>query len=128
MIKRLFKVLGIILAVGFCAFVGTKVLLKIHYLCPIKTVFNITCAGCGTTRMLALMFKFKFAESFRYNQLMFILTIFFGIYGIVNALLYIIKGKIIKLPLKVIIAIIILLIIFMILRNIPSFTFLRPPE
>ena len=70
----------------------------------------------------------KFVEAFSYNQLMFILTIFFGAYGINNAVLYILKGKVIKLPLKFLIGIIVLLILFMIVRNIPSFTYLRPPE
>ena len=128
MFKRLVKVLGIILGVALCAYIGTKVFLGIHYICPIKAIFGIVCAGCGTTRMLALMFKLNFAEAFRYNQLMFILTIFFGTYGINNAVLYILKGKVIKLPLKFLIGIIVLLIIFMIVRNIPSFTYLRPPE
>ena len=128
MLKRILKVLGIILVAIICVFLGTKIFMKIHYLCPIKTLFHIECAGCGTTRMLELMFKLKFLEAFRYNQLMFILTIFFGIYGVINAVLYIVKGKLIKLSFKVIIAIIIMLVIFMIVRNIPSLSYLRPPE
>ncbi len=128
MIKRLVQVVGIVLIMILCTFMGTKVFLNIHYLCPIKALFGIVCAGCGTTRMFELMFKLNFAEAFKYNQLMFILTIFFGTYGINNAVLYILRGKTIKLPLKIIIGIIIMLIIFMIIRNIPSLSYLRPPE
>ena len=128
MIKRLLKVLGIIVALVICTYLGTKIMIFIHYLCPFKTLFNITCAGCGTTRMLKLIFEFKFGEAFRYNQLMLILVIFFGLYGIVNAITYVLKGKVIKLPIKFYIAVIIILVIYMIMRNIPSFDFLRPPE
>lgn len=128
MIKRLLKVLGILIFLLVCTYLGTKLLMFIHYLCPFKELLNITCAGCGTTRMFKLIFELKFGEAFRYNQLMFILVIFFCLYGLLNAVTYISKGKIIKLPIKFYIALLIILAIYMIMRNIPSFDFLRPPE
>ncbi len=98
----------------------------VNYECPIYKYLHLTCAGCGTTRMLEEMFHLHFIRAFKYNPLMFILSIIFGIYLVYAGILYIRKGKIIKPSSKVIIGIGILLIVYMMVRNIPALYYLRP--
>ena len=102
------------------------VLYNIGYICPIKNIFNIYCAGCGTTRMIISLLKLDFYQAFRYNPLMFILGIVFLIYIIYVVIMYLRNKKIYIPNTKIFIAIIILMFLYMILRNIPYFEYLKP--
>ncbi len=124
--KRILIVCSIFIGLGLLAFLLVFICNLINYECPIYKYLHLTCAGCGTTRMIEEMFHFNFVLAFKYNPLMFILAIVFGIYMIYAGILYIIKGKIIKPSSKVLIGIGILLIVYMVIRNIPALYYLRP--
>ena len=101
------------------------ILIKLNYKCPFKNLFNIYCAGCGTTRMFLSMYKLEFYQAFRYNPLMFIYFILLIIYII----FCFVKHKKIKIPsYKIIVFLILLMFIFMILRNIDTFSYLKPTK
>lgn len=98
-----------------------------NYKCPWKQL-GIECAGCGSTRMLKAILKLEFYQAFRYNPLTFILLILGVIYGIYVLISILLKKKY-KIPgKKTLIALAIVLIVFMILRNIDMFSFLKPTE
>ena len=128
MIKRIVKLFcGCILL-----FLGLIVIIKIidliNYKCPFKAWFNIYCAGCGATRMFKSILHLKFYQAFRYNPLIFILLMVSIPYVLYSAYLYIKKGTI-KVPsFKVLMIIFAMLVIYMILRNIPEFYYLRPTK
>ena len=124
--KRLFKVLLVLLISIIVFSFLIKFLNIIHFKCLFKYLFNFYCAGCGTTRMIESIFKLEFYQAFRYNPLMFILIIFMIIYILYFIYNYIFKNKIILPNFKMFIIIIIILFIYMILRNISCFKYLAP--
>ncbi len=94
--------------------------------CPWKTNFNIECCGCGATRMFKALLEFKFYQAFRFNPFMFILLIIGIIY-----LIYVLVCKIkqinyYKIKSRDWLIILIFVILFTIIRNIPGFEFLKP--
>ena len=105
-----------------------KVLDLIKFKCFYRYILGIYCAGCGSTRMFKSILKLDMYQAFRYNPLMFILTILGFIYLIINMILYIKHKKLIKLTLKHILIIVFILLIYMILRNIPNFEYLLPTK
>ena len=124
--KRTINVLLLITSLSLILFASIKFLDLIHFKCVFRKLFGIFCAGCGTTRMIKSMFTLNFYQAFRYNPFMFILTILGLIYLIYMIIIYIRKEEI-KFPsFKIIIIIVILLFIYMLLRNLPGFEFLRP--
>ena len=96
----------------------------INYKCIYRELFNIYCAGCGFTRMIESMINLKFYQAFRYNPLFFILFIIFIPYVVYQVYLYIKYGNIKKPSLKLLIILVIILFIYMFLRNIPLFNYL----
>ena len=100
----------------------------INYKCIYRELFNIYCAGCGFTRMIESIINLKFYQAFRYNPLFFILFIIFIPYFIYQVYLYIRYGNIKKPSLKLLIILVIILFIYMVLRNIPKFDYLIPTK
>ena len=100
----------------------------INYKCIYRELFNIYCAGCGFTRMIESMINLKFYQAFRYNPLFFILFIIFIPYVVYQVYLYIKYGNIKKPSLKLLIILVIILFIYMVLRNIPLFNYLIPTK
>ncbi|CDD30131.1 putative uncharacterized protein [Clostridium sp. CAG:433] len=100
----------------------------INYKCIYRELFNIYCAGCGFTRMIESIINLKFYQAFRYNPLFFILFIIFIPYFIYQVYLYIRYGNIKKPSLKLLIILVIILSIYMVLRNIPLFNYLIPTK
>ena len=96
--------------------------------CIFHEITGLHCPGCGVTRMISSILRLDFYQAFRYNPLVFILSPFLLIYGIIK--LY--EGMYDKFILnkrfeKIIVTfVIILLVIFGILRNIEMFNFLAP--
>lgn len=79
------------------------------------------CPGCGITRMIVSLVHLDFYQAFRYNPLVFVLMVLYGLYLIVK-----LKYKNLKIPNWVIYVILGVTIGFGVLRNIPGFEFLRP--
>lgn len=100
----------------------------INYKCIYRELFNIYCAGCGFTRMIESIINLKFYQAFRYNPLFFILFIIFIPYFIYQVYLYIRYGNIKKPSLRLLIILVIILSIYMVLRNIPLFNYLIPTK
>lgn len=83
---------------------------------------NLDCPGCGMTRALYSLLHLKFWQAFRYNPLIYLfvsIAAFFGISGYI----YLITGKLIKLKLDIpkpfILGLVVVIVAFVILRNIP---------
>ena len=100
----------------------------INYKCIYRELFNIYCAGCGFTRMIESIINLKFYQAFRYNPLFFILFIIFIPYFIHQVYKYIKYSNIKKPSLRLLIILVIILSIYMVLRNIPLFNYLIPTK
>jgi len=97
------------------------------YQCPWKAS-GIDCAGCGTTRMVKAIFRFEFYQAFRYNPLIFILLIIIILYVIYILICLLLKKRYVLPGRKTLIALAIIIIVYMVLRNIDIFDFLKPTE
>ena len=118
---------GIIgIGITFLVVLYLILLILIHYKCPFHELLGIYCPGCGGTRMLISFVHLDFYQSFRWNPLLFILLIVGLIYLIVNVIVYIKKKVLIVPTIKFWVFIILLLIIYMIIRNIDIFSYLVP--
>ena len=95
--------------------------------CPWKVNFNIDCAGCGATRMIESIIKLDFYQAFRYNPLAFILLPLFICYYIIKYIFYL-KNKQLIINNKVWYTILMIVILFGIIRNIPTFKYLIPTK
>ena len=129
--KRIFKtifffILGILFLVGYY-FIYKKTGYGIPCLIYERTGFY--CPGCGITRMIFALMRFDIPEAFRYNQLLFILLPFLIAYFVYNVYLYIVDKKdtvLKKISNYVFIILLIIVIGWGIIRNLPMFPYLRP--
>ncbi len=96
------------------------------YECPYHKYLNLTCPGCGTTRMIKALLSFDVILAFKYNPLMFILLIVGIIYSVYAVKNYILKNKKPKISYKVLLIIGVILTVYFVLRNVPELYFLRP--
>lgn len=107
-------------------FINCIIVFIFPFECPWKKVLGIDCGGCGTTRMIKSMLNLNFYQAFRYNPLTFILLILGLIYIVYCLVCLLLKKKYYKVNEKTLFILGIIVIIFMILRNIDQFSFLRP--
>ena len=103
-------------------------LLDVGIPCLFYEITGYYCPGCGITRLLFSFLKLDFYQAFRYNPLIFILIIITGIYLLVKFILKKFMNISIEIPNYVYYILLIIVIIFGILRNIPMFDFLSPTE
>lgn len=97
--------------------------------CVFHAVLGVYCPGCGITRMLFALIRFDIVEAFGYNQFMFIVLPIFAIFFIHDIYIYIVGKKnywFKKIPKWVYITLLVLVFVWMILRNIPMFPYFRP--
>ena len=90
--------------------------------CPFHALTGLYCPGCGVTRMIFSIMKLDFYGAFRYNPLLFMLSILYIIFVIER----VIRKKDYKIPNKVAIVLLVVLILYAIARNIPAFYYLAP--
>ena len=83
--KRILNVLIGCILLLLLLLITIKMIDILHFNCIYKKLFNIYCAGCGTTRMIKCILNLEFKEAFMYNPLIFILLILFLIYLIYRA-------------------------------------------
>jgi hypothetical protein len=101
--------------------------LNIYIFCPIKKLTGFFCPGCGLTRMLYSLITLNFYQAFRYNPLLFIMFPFaLALY--INYLKNPKTSWYKKIPNYVWYIIIVVLIVYGIMRNIPMFSFLAPTK
>jgi hypothetical protein len=88
--------------------------------CIFHLVTGLWCCGCGGTRMFISIFKGNFKQAFYYNQLLFISLPLFIFFYLDLLLSFIIKKEPLykKVPNWIYYIYIVILIIFMIIRNI----------
>lgn len=103
-------------------------LLDVGIPCLFYEITGYYCPGCGITRVLFSLLKLDFYQAFRYNPLIFILIIITVIYWLVKFILKKFMNISIEIPNYVYYILLIIVIIFGILRNIPMFDFLSPTE
>lgn len=112
--------------VFFLAIINIILALIFEISCPWKTNFNIDCAGCGLTRMFKSLLRLNLYQAFRFNPLMFCLLVGSIIYLIYIMICILIKRNYYKLKSRDLIILLIIVIIFTIMRNIPMFDYLKP--
>ena len=114
--------------IGIIIFLLISTSLYIVFFTKIPCLFykltGLYCPSCGVARMLRSLVDFEVYQAFRYNPLVFILLIVFFLY----TLKCIINKKIIKIDNKYLIMLVIIILLFWILRNIPLFDFLAPTK
>ena len=113
-----------LIAVLFLINIALVLIFKME--CPWKSMFDIDCAGCGSTRMFYAILELDFYQAFRFNPFIFISLCLLIIYIVYVVICKLIHKKYFILGRKVFITYVILLIVFMILRNISIFSFLKP--
>ena len=118
--KRLINILILIFGISFI-FIATSGYVKLN--CLFKSIFDISCPGCGLTRSFRSILNFDLYNAFKYNILgipLFILCIV----TIISLIIDIIRGKdtTIKFYFNIFsryyIGIIIILVVTMIINNI----------
>lgn len=90
--------------------------------CPFHLITGFYCPGCGVTRMIFSILKLDFYQAFRYNPLLFILSILYIIFIVER----VIRKKDYKVSNKAAIVILVILILYAVARNIPAFSCLAP--
>ena len=117
--------LAIIAILGFLLYYLLNLYTGFAIFCPFHKFTGLYCPGCGVTRLLFSLIKLDFYQAFRYNPLVFILLILGLIYLIINTILK--KLNIyITIPNYIWCILIMIVIIYGILRNIPEFSWLAP--
>lgn len=76
--------------------------------------------------MFISILNLDFKRAFSYNVFAFLLLVLSCIYYTIKIIMYILTNKTIRIPNQIIYIIIIIGLIFGLLRNIPSFSFLAP--
>ncbi|MEE0700290.1 MAG: DUF2752 domain-containing protein [Bacilli bacterium] len=103
--------------------------LSFYIPCPIHYLTGYYCPGCGVTRMLTSIIKLDFYQAFHYNMLIFLLIPFFVTYFIFQLSAFlktkknVMNGKSFN---KVWITLVVVFLVFGILRNTDTFSFLAP--
>lgn len=101
----------------------------IGLICISNKLTGLYCSGCGMTRAVFSLLKLDFYQAFRYNAfsilllpillLYFLSYIYFWLFNKPNIIIK-------KIPQSFWIIIVILLLIYGVIRNIPSFSYLAP--
>ncbi len=116
------------LTIFIIALINILIVISGNFKCPWNESLQIYCAGCGGTRMLYSILRLEFYQAFRYNPLLFIFLILAILYSIYLAICTLIKIKYYKLNTNHLIIIAIIVIVFMIIRNIECFSYLQPTK
>lgn len=88
--------------------------------CLFHKITHLYCPGCGVTRLLFSLLKLDFYQAFRYNPLIFVVLICYVIYKLINLKYHF------KLPKYTVYIVLLVVILFGVLRNIDTFSFLKP--
>lgn len=126
-LKKLLIAVGAILFAGILYYV---IILQTGFSIPciIYETTGIYCAACGITRMFSALFRLDFISAAKSNIFALVLILPTIIFAFKKGRKYLKNGKL-KLSKSEIIIIAIVLalaVIFMVLRNLPQFSFLSP--
>ena len=129
--KKIILLVPYTIIIAFIAY-GVYFLNKVYgigFICVSRELTGLYCSGCGMTRAVLSLLKLDFYQAFRYNAFSVILIpiLFFYFYGEVYAHCFNEKNFIAqKIPMMFWVVIIVLMLIYGVLRNIPYFAFLAP--
>ena len=107
----------IILGLCFIIYLFVVKRFNIGIPCLFYKYTHLYCPGCGITRMFLSLLKFDIYKAFRCNPLVFILLCLY-------LLIKIFKVK--KIPKNITYILLVIVIIYGFLRNLETFSFLRP--
>ena len=123
--KNVLLLFAIIIAIGLIYIIFNS-LTGIGIPCMFHALTGLNCPGCGVSRMIISIVHLDFESAFRYNAALFVLSpVFLGL-AISIIVKYIKTGsqKLNKGQSAVVYALIVLLLLFGIIRNLPCFNFL----
>lgn len=127
--KQQLLVLG--LTVAFCAiYLIFGGMTGIYIPCIFHKITHLYCPGCGVTRMFVAILMGDFYQALRYNPLVFIFLPFATIYLIDN-LISKMRGRkslLARTPSWVWILVIIVLVVYGVMRNLPWSNYLAPTK
>ena len=122
--KKLIKIISLII-ISLIGYYFLNKTINLSIPCIFNKLTGLYCPGCGITRMLFSLLELKFYQSFRYNPLLFV----YLFYYLIIYIIYFFKNKkLYKLGNKEQITLIIILLSYTILRNIPYFSYLAPTK
>lgn len=126
--KRFLKVTSMLAAVLAAGIVYYLISDFVTLKCPIHFFTGLYCPGCGVTRMCIHLIELDIYAAFRSNCAVFICLPFLTVFFAVRTYGYIKTGKYLcNTPMKIMLyALIVVLVAFGVLRNIPAFYFLLP--
>ena len=90
--------------------------------CIFHEITGLHCPGCGGTRAIVSLIKLDIYQAFRYNMLIVVAIPFFIVHLVCR---YVFKLKY-KIPNTVIYILIVIVLVYAVLRNIPYFSYLAP--
>lgn len=125
-LKRTIKNTIAILCLGIFLYILYDFHIRIP--CAFKTLTHLNCPSCGVSRMCVSISHGDIKSAFYYNQVLVFLTPLTALYYIFYQIRYIRTGqrKISKLENNTMILIIVILIIYGIVRNLPFYPYRLP--
>lgn len=125
-LKRTIKNTIAILCLGIFLYILYDFHIRIP--CAFKTLTHLNCPSCGVSRMCVSISHDDIKSAFYYNQVLIFLTPLIALYYIFYQIRYIRTGqrKISKLENNTMILIIVILIIYGIVRNLPFYPYRLP--
>ena len=129
--KRLVKVIFIVVLLVLLAFVYRLIAMEYGFIVPclFHEITGFYCPGCGITRMLFAILRLDFYQAFRYNALLFVALPFIGYCVFDYIIRFILNNENYfyrKISNRVWYFLLVIVLLFGILRNIPFFDFLTP--
>lgn len=121
-VVTLISILGIVAAV----IVGLNYSTGKGIDCPVNAYTGYYCPACGLTRMAVAILKLDFISALRYNPFILLTSPYIAYLGLVGIKQYILFGEFSNKFGKRVYTYVIALILFGILRNIDTFSFLAP--
>lgn len=118
--------------VVFAAALAGALYLYFHdpYQYPLPCIFyfltGLYCPGCGAGRASYSLLHGRILDAFSYNPLMTILLPFIGLYVVARGMDWVLTGKNHvdrRISVKLLVAVLILILVYGVLRNIPVFPF-----
>lgn len=94
--------------------------------CFFHELTGLYCPGCGITRMCLALLEFHFYQAFRFNPFLFLLFPFIIGYGIYLYYHWLTDSKGKAIPNIIWNSLLVLAIMFMVIRNIPVFSYFVP--
>ncbi len=122
-IEKIIITIVVLLILGYGIFIYFN---QDLFFCPILKYFHFYCPACGVTRMILSFLELDFYQAFRFNPLIFILLVILILFSIVQMFMFINKRKFVHINNMIYIAMVIILIIYTIMRNMKCFSFLLP--